>query len=31
MFFFAVFALAATLAFAVYARRYPVQDNYRSA
>ena len=31
MFFFAVFALAATLAFALYARRYPVQDNYRTA
>lgn len=29
MFFFAVFAFAATLAFALYARNYPLQDNYR--
>ena len=31
MFFFAVFAFAAALAFAAYARRYPMQDHYRSA
>ncbi|WDS37192.1 oligopeptide:H+ symporter [Pseudoxanthomonas sp.] len=31
MFFFAGFALLATLAFAWYARRYPMQDNYRTA
>jgi len=31
MFFFAVFALAATAAFAWYAKRYPVQDYYRYA
>ncbi|SEL86175.1 proton-dependent oligopeptide transporter, POT family [Pseudoxanthomonas sp. GM95] len=31
MFFFAGFALVATLAFAWYARRYPMQDNYRTA
>ena len=31
MFFFAAFAFAAALAFALYARRYPMQDNYRAA
>jgi POT family proton-dependent oligopeptide transporter len=31
MFFFALFAFAAALAFAAYARRYPVQDHYRAA
>jgi POT family proton-dependent oligopeptide transporter len=31
MFFFAAFAFAAALAFAVYARRYPMQDHYRRA
>ncbi len=31
MFFFAVFAFIAALAFAAYARRYPLQDNYRAA
>jgi len=31
MFFFAGFAFAAALAFAVYARRYPMQDHYRAA
>jgi len=31
MFFFAAFAFVAALAFAAYARRYPVQDNYRLA
>ncbi len=31
MFFFAVFAFAAALAFALYARRYPLQDHYRTA
>ncbi len=31
MFFFAAFAFAAALAFALYARRYPMQDHYRSA
>ncbi len=31
MFFFAVFAFAAALAFALYARVYPMQDNYRAA
>ncbi|WP_374013862.1 MFS transporter [Pseudoxanthomonas koreensis] len=31
MFFFAGFAFVAALAFAAYARRYPVQDNYRPA
>ena len=31
MFFFAVFAFVAALAFAAYARRYPLQDNYRQA
>ncbi|GAB3383426.1 POT-type proton-dependent oligopeptide transporter [Lysobacter fragariae] len=31
MFFFAGFALLAALAFALYARRYPMQDHYRSA
>jgi proton-dependent oligopeptide transporter, POT family len=30
MFFFAVFAFAAALAFALYARRYPLQDHYRA-
>ncbi|HET8542648.1 MAG TPA: oligopeptide:H+ symporter [Anaeromyxobacter sp.] len=29
MFFFAAFAFAAALAFAAYARRYPMQDHYR--
>jgi POT family proton-dependent oligopeptide transporter len=28
MFFFAAFAFVAALAFAAYARRYPMQDNY---
>lgn len=31
MFFFAAFAFVAALAFALYARNYPMQDNYRSA
>ncbi len=31
MFFFAGFAFLAALAFAAYARRYPMQDNYRKA
>ena len=31
MFFFAAFAFVAALGFAVYARRYPMQDNYRAA
>jgi POT family proton-dependent oligopeptide transporter len=31
MFFFAAFAFVAALAFALYARRYPMQDNYRIA
>jgi proton-dependent oligopeptide transporter, POT family len=31
MFFFAGFALLAALAFALYARRYPMQDHYRVA
>jgi POT family proton-dependent oligopeptide transporter len=31
MFFFAAFALAAALAFAAYARVYPMQENYRVA
>jgi POT family proton-dependent oligopeptide transporter len=31
MFFFAAFALATALVFALYARRYPMQDNYRAA
>ncbi len=31
MFFFAAFAFAAALAFAAYARSYPMQDNYRPA
>jgi POT family proton-dependent oligopeptide transporter len=31
MFFFAAFAFAAALGFAWYARRYPMQDNYRHA
>ncbi|QIL20454.1 oligopeptide:H+ symporter [Thermomonas sp. HDW16] len=31
MFFFAVFAFIAALAFAAYARTYPMQDNYRAA
>ena len=29
--FFAVFAFVAALAFAAYARTYPMQDNYRAA
>jgi len=29
MFFFAGFALLAALIFALYARTYPMQDNYR--
>jgi POT family proton-dependent oligopeptide transporter len=31
MFFFAGFAFVAALAFALYARTYPMQDNYRTA
>jgi len=31
MFFFAGFAFVAALAFALYARRYPMLDNYRTA
>jgi POT family proton-dependent oligopeptide transporter len=31
MFFFAAFAFVAALVFALYARRYPMQDNYRVA
>ncbi len=31
MFFFAAFAFVAALVFALYARRYPMQDNYRTA
>jgi POT family proton-dependent oligopeptide transporter len=31
MFFFAAFALVVALAFAWYARRYPMQDHYRSS
>jgi proton-dependent oligopeptide transporter, POT family len=31
MFFFAGFAFLASLAFALYARRYPMQDHYRTA
>ncbi len=31
MFFFAAFAFVAALAFALYARRYPMQDHYRPA
>ncbi len=31
MFFFAAFAFTAAVFFALYARRYPVQDNYRTA
>jgi POT family proton-dependent oligopeptide transporter len=31
MFFFAAFAFLAALAFALYARRYPMQDHYRRA
>ena len=31
MFFFAAFALLAALAFALYARRYPMADHYRTA
>ncbi|KRG68782.1 oligopeptide:H+ symporter [Pseudoxanthomonas dokdonensis] len=31
MFFFALFAFVAALVFALYARRYPMQDNYRAA
>jgi POT family proton-dependent oligopeptide transporter len=30
MFFFAAFALLAALAFALYARRYPMTDHYRT-
>ena len=30
MFFFAAFAFVAALVFAMYARRYPMQDNYRA-
>ena len=30
MFFFAAFAFLAALAFALYARRYPMQDHYRT-
>jgi POT family proton-dependent oligopeptide transporter len=30
MFFFAGFAFLASLAFALYARRYPLQDHYRT-
>jgi POT family proton-dependent oligopeptide transporter len=29
MFFFAAFAFAAAAAFGLYARSYPMQDNYR--
>lgn len=31
MFFFAAFAFIAALAFALYARNYRMQDNYREA
>ena len=31
MFFFAGFALVAALAFALYARRFPMADYYRKA
>ena len=31
MFFFAIFAFVAAAAFALYARTYPMQDNYRAA
>ena len=31
MFFFAGFAFVAAAAFALYARRYPMQDHYRAA
>jgi POT family proton-dependent oligopeptide transporter len=31
MFFFAAFAFLAAAAFALYARGYPMQDNYRAA
>jgi len=31
MFFFALFAFAAAAVFALYARSYPMQDNYRTA
>jgi POT family proton-dependent oligopeptide transporter len=31
MFFFAGFAFVAALAFGAYARRYPMQDHYRTA
>jgi POT family proton-dependent oligopeptide transporter len=31
MFFFAGFALVVALAFGWYARRYPMQDNYRTS
>ena len=30
MFFFAGFALLAALAFALYAKRYPLADHYRT-
>jgi POT family proton-dependent oligopeptide transporter len=30
MFFFAAFALVTALVFALYARRYPMQDFYRA-
>jgi proton-dependent oligopeptide transporter, POT family len=30
MFFFAAFALVVAVAFALYARRYPMQDHYRA-
>jgi POT family proton-dependent oligopeptide transporter len=30
MFFFAIFAFIAAAAFAMYARTYPMQDNYRT-
>jgi proton-dependent oligopeptide transporter, POT family len=30
MFFFAAFALLAALVFALYARRYPLADHYRT-
>jgi POT family proton-dependent oligopeptide transporter len=31
MFFFALFAFVAAAVFALYARTYPMQDNYRTA
>jgi POT family proton-dependent oligopeptide transporter len=31
MFFFALFAFAAAAVFGLYARTYPMQDNYRAA